>query len=125
MGNVIFNPDPPMNGLMTEAMPSSLSDWNKAVEDVAGGGIGLVMVYGSNPVYGIPLKSDGSGLGDAIGGRQDPNDLFVIAFSNVMDDTAALADLVLPVREGLEDWGDDVPGTRSGIPDSGHSAARG
>jgi anaerobic selenocysteine-containing dehydrogenase len=109
LGNVIFNPDPPMRGLMTDDMPSSLSDWNKAVDDVAGGGIGVVMVYGSNPVYGIPLKGDGSGLGDAISGRQDPNDLFVIAFANVMDDTAALADLVLPIREGLEDWGDDVP----------------
>ena len=109
LGNVVFNPAPPMTGLMTEDMPSSLSDWNKAVDDVAGGGIGVLMVHGANPVYGIPLRSDSFGLGDAISGRQDPNDLFVIAFANVLDDTAALADLVLPVREALEDWGDDVP----------------
>ena len=109
LGNVIFNPAPPISGLMPEDMPSSLSDLNQAVDDVASGSIGLVMVYGANPVYAIPLKSDGTGLADAINGRQDPDDLFVIAFANVLDDTSALADLVLPVREALEDWGDDVP----------------
>ena len=54
LGNVIFNPNPPMSGLMTEDMPSSLSDWNKAVDDVAGGGIGVVMVYGANLYTAFP-----------------------------------------------------------------------
>ena len=34
---------------------------------------------------------------------------FVVAFSSFMDETTALADLVLPEHTYLEDWGDDIP----------------
>ncbi|HCP23303.1 MAG TPA: 4Fe-4S ferredoxin, partial [Dehalococcoidia bacterium] len=35
-------------------------------------------------------------------------DLYVVSFSPFIDDTSGLADLVLPDRVYLEDWGDDI-----------------
>ena len=34
----------------------------------------------------------------------DSSDLFVVSFSNFMDETAEMADLVLPVQMPLETW---------------------
>ena len=39
----------------------------------------------------------------------EPSDLFIVSFSPFLDDTSGLADLILPDRVYLEDWGDDIP----------------
>ena len=33
----------------------------------------------------------------------------MVAFSGFMDETTAMADIILPEHTYLEDWGDDVP----------------
>ena len=36
-------------------------------------------------------------------------DLFIVSFSPFLDETSIMADLILPDRVSLEDWGDDIP----------------
>jgi molybdopterin-containing oxidoreductase family iron-sulfur binding subunit len=57
----------------------------------------LLLVNNANPVFSLPAD-----LGiEAVLGRDA---LFVVCFSNFLDDTARLADLVIPVRMPLESW---------------------
>jgi molybdopterin-containing oxidoreductase family iron-sulfur binding subunit len=59
-----------------------------------------VFVWGTNPVYSTP---------DAFGLRERMARLTQrVVFAVEMDETAALADLVIPVRSPLEDWGTSV-----------------
>ncbi|MGA6925479.1 MAG: molybdopterin-dependent oxidoreductase, partial [Desulfosarcina sp.] len=57
----------------------------------------LVFLNNVNPVFAFP---DGQRIADILG---DPK-TFVVAFSNFMDETAARADLVVPVQLALETW---------------------
>jgi Fe-S-cluster-containing dehydrogenase component len=57
----------------------------------------VVLLNNVNPVYGLP---DGEGFAAMLG---DPS-VFSVAFSNFMDETAAAADLIFPVRLPLESW---------------------
>ena len=59
------------------------------------------MVHGADPWYGLPTSAR---FRDAT--YEVP---FIFSFSGHMDDTTAMADLVLPVHQYLEDWGSDVP----------------
>ena len=104
-GGVVFNPPSPITGVPASSGAASLKDWLGAIDGIADGSIKALLVHGANPVYSLP----GSGFGDAIKDKDDPNDLFVISFSNFLDDTSLLADLVLPIAEPLEGWGDDIP----------------
>ena len=67
------------------------------VERLRNGQNDLFFVHNANPVYALPPES---GIAAAL---QDPA-LYVISFSNFMDETTALADLVLPVQLPLETW---------------------
>jgi molybdopterin-containing oxidoreductase family iron-sulfur binding subunit len=68
----------------------------------------MVMVHNANPVYGIPA---------AVGALNSFNreDVFVVSFSPFMDETTAMADLILPDRVYLEDWGSDIPNPGPGF----------
>jgi anaerobic selenocysteine-containing dehydrogenase/Fe-S-cluster-containing dehydrogenase component len=57
----------------------------------------LLILNNVNPAFSLP---PGSGVAQALG-RED---LFVVSFSNFMDETSMLADLLLPVRMPLECW---------------------
>ena len=70
------------------------------VDDLRGGQIDVLFVHNANPVHTLPPDS---GVAAAL---QDPS-VYVVSFSNVMDETTALADLVLPVRSPLESWDAD------------------
>ncbi len=65
-----------------------------------------------NPSYALPND-------DLIKQALDNKDLFVVCFSNFMDETAESADLVLPVRMPLETW-DEYGGKQA---DNVHLAA--
>ncbi len=67
----------------------------------------LLLINNANPVYALPPES---GIGKAL----DDDRLFVAAFSNFMDETAARADLVFPVSLPLESW-DEFSGKTGGI----------
>ena len=60
------------------------------------------MVHSANPAYGLP---ESVGVLNTL----DRENIFVVSFSPFMDETTAMADLILPDRVYLEDWGSDIP----------------
>jgi molybdopterin-containing oxidoreductase family iron-sulfur binding subunit len=60
-------------------------------------GLDLLFLNNVNPLFTMPA---GSGVAKALQ-RQE---LFVVAFANALDETAAAADLVFPVQTALESW---------------------
>lgn len=60
-----------------------------------------LLVKGVNPVYDLP---------PSLGFREALDKVpFIASFSSFMDETTAMADLVLPEHTYLEDWGADIP----------------
>ena len=111
-GGIRFNPDSPLEGVPAGSQAGSLSEWGDVVRDLAGGKTRLLLLHQADPVHGLP----GSVRFDALPGSArfrealtESNDLFIVSFSPFLDDTSALADLILPDRVYLEDWGDDIP----------------
>lgn len=76
-------------------------DAYQAVADqvLAGAPVGLLFLYDANPVFETPA---GSRFVDAF--KKIP---LVVSFSSFMDESASLADLILPEPTFLERWGDD------------------
>ncbi len=101
-GGIRFNPASPLGNLPDAASVGNLQDWAGVVSDIGSGRTRLVMVHEANPVHGLPAS-----LG--FGGALNRDDLFIVSFSSFMDETTVMADLILPDRVFLEDWGDDVP----------------
>ncbi|MCI0797567.1 MAG: molybdopterin-dependent oxidoreductase [Chloroflexi bacterium] len=102
-GGVIFNPDSPIPEILpAAARVASLADWTAAADDLRNGRTELVLLHGADPVHGLPGSL---GLGDAL----DRSDIYIVSFSPFLDETSVMADLILPDRVYLEDWGSDVP----------------
>ena len=106
-GGIIFNPRPPIEALVPVQPTASVSDWNAVAGDLAAGRVKILMVHGANPVYGLSALSQDTRFGQALESAGDG--LFMVGFSGFLDDTTLMADLVLPVRAPLEEWGDDLP----------------
>ncbi|MDE2941881.1 MAG: molybdopterin-dependent oxidoreductase [Chloroflexota bacterium] len=99
-GGIQFNPPPPLPELSTTdvmamGVPASYREWKEMDRPQ------VLMIRGVNPVHGLPADAN---FRAAVEGAE-----FVVAFSSFMDETTAMADLVLPEHTYLEDWGDDVP----------------
>ena len=88
----------------TEA--SSYTSLSSAIDAMRSGTYGVGVVSGTNPAYSLP---PGSGFADAFTAVP-----FKVAFATALDETSALADLVLPDAHPLESWGD---GISSGAPE--------
>jgi anaerobic selenocysteine-containing dehydrogenase len=103
-GGIVFNPPSPLDDVQASPPYGSMDNWAEVSEELRSGEVQVLMVRGANPAYGLP---------DAVGFRRAmvwPNsNLFVVSFSSFMDDTTQMADLVLPDRVYLEDWGNDIP----------------
>jgi anaerobic selenocysteine-containing dehydrogenase/Fe-S-cluster-containing dehydrogenase component len=69
----------------------------KFFSEVNSGEVDLLLLNNVNPVYALPPKS---GVREAL----NRDNLFVVSFSNFLDETSELADLILPVRLPLETW---------------------
>ncbi|MBI5345099.1 MAG: molybdopterin-dependent oxidoreductase, partial [Deltaproteobacteria bacterium] len=65
----------------------------------AAGHAGALIVYNANPVFTAPKAAKAA---EAL--RKIP---FIASLSGFMDETTAMADLILPAHHPLEDWGDD------------------
>ncbi|MEK7814735.1 MAG: molybdopterin-dependent oxidoreductase, partial [Chloroflexota bacterium] len=102
VGGIKFNPGSPLPDLPAASEVGSLADWGRVAEELRKGSIRLLLVHQANPIHGLP---DAVGLREAV----DRDDLFIASFSSFLDDTTAMADLILPDRVSLEDWGDDIP----------------
>ena len=85
----------------TSAAASAFSGMEAAIRSMAAGEIGVVLVHGANPAYSLPASS---GFREAFG--RVP---FKVSLASAMDETAALANLVMPDRHFLESWGDSAP----------------
>ena len=65
----------------------------------------LLLLNNVNPVFAIPPSAE-------IQKALKRNGLFVVSFSNFMDETSVMADLILPVQLPLETW-DEYAGKRA------------
>ncbi|HZR98876.1 MAG TPA: molybdopterin dinucleotide binding domain-containing protein [Chloroflexota bacterium] len=102
-GGVRFNPAPPLqDAVMVEG--ASFADWQALAERLRSGAprpVSAVLVCDANPVYALPAAL---GFRNAL--AQVP---YIASFSGLLDETSALADVLLPSHVGLEDWGSQVP----------------
>jgi len=78
-------------------MAARRSDVLTLFDELSAGAADLLMLHQVNPVFQLP---PGSGAKAAM----ERDALFVVSFSNFMDDTSRLADLIFPVRMPLESW---------------------
>lgn len=101
-GGVRFNPGSPWDNVPASSKVGSLEDWTRVTEQIRSGKTKLLMLHGVDPVHGLPESLQ---LRDAIA---QASDLYVVSFSPFLDDTSVMADLILPDRVYLEDWGDDI-----------------
>ena len=101
-GGLLPDPGSPIAGASDNAPVTTLTDWQRIAGDIAGGATGLVIIHNADPVYGLPA---GVGLGNAL----ENENVAVISASSFMDETTVMADLLIPDRTALEDWGDDAP----------------
>jgi len=103
-GGLIFNPAPPTEDLKEvedNLNIGSMSDWKELVRDMEDGKVQALMIDSADPVYGLPES-----LGFKNASYNVP---FIFSFANIINETSAMADLILPTHSSLEDWGTDVP----------------
>jgi len=79
---------------------ASYADLKQLATQLSAGEVDVLFVHGANPVYSAPKL----GLDAAL--RKS----FVVSFASANDETAALADLVLPDHTPFEAWGDSTSG---------------
>ena len=101
-GGILFNPPPPLQELSAALEIAPTARWREIAREIGRGDVKVLLVRGVNPVHGLPGDID-------LRGALDRDDIFIISFSGFQDETTAMADLILPDRAFLEDWGDDVP----------------
>ena len=99
-GGLIFNPEP-VAGQGAAVRHASYRSMLELAEDARQGRIQVLIVNQANPVFTMPAAA---GIGDAL--AQIP---LIVSLSSFMDETTAMADLILPSNTYLESWGDDFP----------------
>ena len=76
------------------------ADMTKLVDDMNGGNIGALFIWGVNPAYTLANnKKFKDGLGKVIS----------VSFNGTMDETTELCRYVIPSHHWLESWGDAEP----------------
>lgn len=89
---------PPASGLPVEVRESkSLAKTESLITKMAAGEIKLLLVHGVNPVFEIPKAF---GFASALEKVET-----VISFASFPDETALMADYILPDHTSLESWG--------------------
>ncbi len=83
------------------AASAGQGDLLEALDSMRTGGVGALIVHGANPQYSLPAAAGFAEAMDAVG--------FKVVLSDRIDETAELADLVLPTQHALESWGDSNP----------------
>ena len=100
-GGVLPNPGFPLEHLPATATGASFAEWQAVTDKMRDGKVKLAMIHGANPVYGLPAATN---FGEALNSVEK-----IVSFSSFMDETTAMADLILPDHTYLESWGDDIP----------------
>ena len=102
-GGLKFNPASPLDGAPATATVGTLDDWVKATQDIKSGKTRLLLLHQADPVLGLPDSLD---LRRTL---EQADNLFIVSFSPFLDETNIMADIILPDRVYLEDWGNDIP----------------
>ena len=85
---------------------SSASDLAAAINDMQQGKVDVLFTYGSNPAFTFPAAHGYDFAVNQVSIKDGAKKAgLVVAFSSFLDETAQLADYILPVHTGLEDWG--------------------
>ena len=101
-GGVLLNAPSPLPDIPAEPRVTSFDEWQTFLKEVENGQAPQVLlIHGANPVFGLPGVLDAGSVLDRIP--------YIVSFSNVLDETTALADLILPDHHYLESWGTSVP----------------
>jgi len=87
----------PESALGASQPPSSLESLESLVQKMQSGAVKALFIHGSNPVFELPAA-----LGFTAALENVP---LVVAFSSFADETAHMADFILPDHVGLEAWG--------------------
>ncbi len=95
-GGVFLTPALPVNPA-SPGVPNSMDDMRGLVERMNGGGVKVLFIHGTNPVYELPPA-----LGFSQALSQVPT---VISFASFPDETSLQADVILPDHTPLESWG--------------------
>ncbi|MBI5326711.1 MAG: molybdopterin-dependent oxidoreductase [Deltaproteobacteria bacterium] len=94
-GGVISNP----KGASLSNRRGAIKKITAFAKDASNGKIKTLILYNANPVFTTPKTMK---IEDAIN-----NIPFIVSLSGSMDESTAMADLILPTHTPLEDWGDD------------------
>ena len=105
-GGLVFNPEPA--GQVSHAHQASYRTMLELAEDALQGNIEVLILNGTNPVFTLPSAA---GFRKAL--AKIP---LIVSLSSFMDETTALADIILPSHTYLESWGDDFPEPGVGFP---------
>ena len=100
-GGLVFNPAGELAGVAPVPAPSSFEDIQGLVSDMRSGAVKALLVRGANLAYGLPSAAK---FKEATAGVP-----LIVSFASIIDDTTAMADIVLPEHSYLEDWGADLP----------------
>ena len=99
-GGLIFNPEP-VAGQGAAARHASYRSMLALAEDAREGRIQVLIVNQANPLFTMP---EAAGIREALAAIP-----LIVSLSSFMDETTAMADLILPSHTYLESWGDDFP----------------
>jgi molybdopterin-containing oxidoreductase family iron-sulfur binding subunit len=92
---VVFGPDHNLGKL------SRFNELSELAGKMRGGEVSVLLVHASNPAYSAPQV----GLADAL----RSGNVFTVSFASAPNETAELADLILPDHTAFEAWGDAEP----------------
>jgi anaerobic selenocysteine-containing dehydrogenase len=106
-GGVILNPDSPIKELSAGSSSHTITDVENLIKDIKSSKIKMLIINGTNPVYGLP---NWTGLKEAL----ENEDVYLVSFDYLMNETNNLSNLILPDRNFMEEWGDDIPEPASG-----------
>ncbi len=98
-GGLVLNPEPA--GPAVQQHRASYSAMVELAEAARQGEIDILIISGTNPVFTLPPAAE---FAEAL--AQIP---LVVSLSSFLDETTALADVILPSHTYLESWGDDFP----------------
>jgi len=99
-GGVIFNPEPVFTS-GAQQRQVNLNLINKFSDEMKNGSVDTLILHNTNPVFTLPASTNFAAALNKV-----PN---IVSLSSFMDETTALADLILPTDTYLEAWGDDIP----------------
>lgn len=100
-GGVILNPSSPLPEVPDSASGASYEEWKDVVDQTRRGEINSLIVHGIDPMYAF---GESLGFSSAL-----TDNVSLVSVTNFLDDTALMADIILPEASSLESWSTDIP----------------